>query len=184
MPTPVLHPRRPYTGSHIRAPAGRGALAQRPAAGGLCPLSPRATFTRGLAKIFCQALVHFAPRSSPEKAHSLPPLDCKRPCNGLRSLPPFLDVKDGAELNETNGLAFCRRFGVGGSRSAQGGRRQGAKRPKRAGPSPALWFGWPGGQRPPGRQTPPPPRVRPGLPAFLGRSAAQPTASPCRWAGR
>ena len=44
------------------------------------------------------------------------------------------------------------RGGAAGARSAHKAR---AGRPK--GPLPLLWFGWPGGRRPPGRQTPPPP---------------------------
>ena len=39
------------------------------------------------------------------------------------------------------------RGGAAGARSAHKG----------GGLGPRLWFGWPGGQRPPGRQTPPPP---------------------------
>ena len=42
--------------------------------------------------------------------------------------------------------------GAAGARSAHKG----------GGLGPRLWFGWPGGQRPPGRQTPPPPRDLPG----------------------
>ena len=44
------------------------------------------------------------------------------------------------------------RGGAAGARSAHKG----------GGLGPRLWFGWPGGQRPPGRQTPPPPRDLPG----------------------
>ena len=43
--------------------------------------------------------------------------------------------------------------GAAGARSAHKG----------GGLGPRLWFGWPGGQRPPGRQTPPPPQDPGGL---------------------
>ncbi len=61
----------------------------------------------------------------------------------------------GAEaVNGTKGGRKLQRPGGGGGRAKRAQRGAG---PFRA--PPPLWFGWPGGQRPPGRQTPPPPRA-------------------------
>ncbi len=66
----------------------------------------------------------------------------------------------------------------GRSRGARGG-GGGALRARKAGPGlrprPGLWFGWPGGQRPPGRQTPPPP---PGRWSFCRRQKAAKSPAP------
>ena len=52
--------------------------------------------------------------------------------------------------------------GAAGARSAHKG----------GGLGPRLWFGWPGGQRPPGRQTPPPPRQPTGSHGRSGLSSS------------
>ena len=61
----------------------------------------------------------------------------------------------------------------GGAAGAQSAHKGGAG-PFRA--PPPLWFGWPGGQRPPGRQTPPPPRAAGAFAAAKRPQKARPHA--------
>ena len=63
--------------------------------------------------------------------------------------------------------------GPGGAAGAQSAHKGGAG-PFRA--PPPLWFGWPGGQRPPGRQTPPPPRAAGAFAAAKRQEKARPHA--------
>ena len=73
--------------------------------------------------------------------------------------------------------------GTKGGRKAPAARRGRRARKARTkwgrgpfGPRPPLWFGWPGGQRPPGRQTPPPPRAAGAFAAAKRQEKARPHA--------